>query len=177
MTNSGLSATLILVMVFTLATTLTQGRHLKLDTKKQEVQQSIFVVAIRGHDQGIAFGTSPTNGSLAHDLHGEPILGSLGELEGSPIRAPSRSDQGTHESPPGLGHNIDGFRPTSPGHSPGIGRHLMTMMNSHGHGDHATYMSSSGTDSTVDGFASPAPGHDLDDFRPTTPGHSPGIGH
>ncbi|KAK7331096.1 hypothetical protein VNO77_25310 [Canavalia gladiata] len=25
--------------------------------------------------------------------------------------------------------------------------------------------------------AAPPPGHDVDDFRPTTPGHSPGVGH
>ncbi|KAK9166480.1 hypothetical protein Scep_001671 [Stephania cephalantha] len=104
MAKSDSCATLILVMIFTLAITLTQGRHLKLDTKKEMVHQPIFVVAIKGRDQGNANSrTSPTNGhQLAHDLHSEPILGALGEVEGSPIQAPSQSDQGTHHDPKAL---------------------------------------------------------------------------
>ncbi|KAL3739876.1 hypothetical protein ACJRO7_021192 [Eucalyptus globulus] len=71
---------------------------------------------------------------------------------------------------PGVGHELPpqvaAFRPTSPGHSPGVGHELPPQVaafrpTSPGH--------------------SPGVGHELPPqlaaFRPTSPGHSPGVGH
>ncbi|GAA0159266.1 hypothetical protein LIER_43474 [Lithospermum erythrorhizon] len=52
------------------------------------------------------------------------------------------------------------FRPTNPGHNPGIG---------HSHSESETNVVSSGRTYSATGRT--------DDFRPTTPGHSPGVGH
>lgn len=64
-----------------------------------------------------------------------------------------------HELSGGMQHyhastvmDVDNFRPTAPGHSPGIGHSLVE--NYHASAD-----------------------IDVDNFRPTAPGHSPGIGH
>uniref|UniRef100_A0A0D9Z8G0 Uncharacterized protein n=1 Tax=Oryza glumipatula TaxID=40148 RepID=A0A0D9Z8G0_9ORYZ len=83
---------------------------------------------------------------------------------------------------PGIGHHVvingdvdnDDVRPTNPGHSPGIGHHAIV----------------NGADDADDVRPtnpghSPGIGHavvngadnDADDVRPTNPGHSPGIGH
>ncbi|XP_058078280.1 precursor of CEP6-like [Magnolia sinica] len=47
--------------------------------------------------------------------------------------------------------NMEDFRPTAPGHSPGVGHSVK--------------------DKGIDSLSN------MDDFRPTEPGHSPGVGH
>ncbi|KAE9596644.1 hypothetical protein Lal_00007581 [Lupinus albus] len=64
------------------------------------------------------------------------------------------------------------------------GRHLNSD-NVHGgvsttNEDTLTQVSSPTLPSVTDGattVAPPPPGHNVDDFRPTAPGHSPGVGH
>lgn len=61
----------------------------------------------------------------------------------------------------------DGFRPTTPGNSPGIGHSRHTQDNEDVESKVVSTAAVAGH--SVAGF--------VDDFRPTTPGHSPGIGH
>ncbi|POO02773.1 hypothetical protein TorRG33x02_017590 [Trema orientale] len=62
--------------------------------------------------------------------------------------------------------NIDAFRPTTPGTSPGVG-HPRSISNDSGLVERNNQ--SNGERHFVTG--------NKDDFRPTAPGHSPGVGH
>lgn len=63
-------------------------------------------------------------------------------------------------------NSIDGFRPTAPGNSPGVG-HSYTK------NDVKVQQKGSGIGSGV----SHSVAGSTDDFKPTQPGHSPGVGH
>ncbi|WOH10094.1 hypothetical protein DCAR_0729555 [Daucus carota subsp. sativus] len=78
----------------------------------------------------------------------------------------SKQESTTKQKVPTVSNSIDGFRPTAPGNSPGVG-HAFT-----------------GNDVKVQTKGvgiGPAIGHSnagsTDDFKPTQPGHSPGVGH
>ncbi|GJW46323.1 putative encoded peptide [Tanacetum coccineum] len=134
-----------------------------------------------------------------------------------PIQSQTKSTVESQMQPPSPPHGADDFRPTAPGHSPGLilaililtliiayeiqngeGRHLkhrpgykntyVTEKSRHG----VTYANEvlvtkpiaqtpstpSHTKSTVESqVQSPPPSHGADVFRPTAPGHSPGVGH
>ncbi|KAM7507087.1 hypothetical protein LguiA_017540 [Lonicera macranthoides] len=73
--------------------------------------------------------------------------------------------------------NVDDFRPTTPGNSPGVGHSFEEHnvdVEPEALGSGSTIASSLA--GNTDDFRPTVPGN-VDDFRPTTPGNSPGAGH
>ncbi|KAJ9564105.1 hypothetical protein OSB04_000071 [Centaurea solstitialis] len=92
------------------------------------------------------------------------------------------------------GGDLDAFRPTQPGHSPGVGSgkasEVVQMNEARKVGENfkcsgeKCMVEKAVTEENGGGNASRVPVHgveimegDVDGFRPTQPGHSPGVGH
>ncbi|KAF3438934.1 hypothetical protein FNV43_RR17209 [Rhamnella rubrinervis] len=56
------------------------------------------------------------------DLHGDST--SKASLANAPPTTPPSAVTGASQSPPTPAHNVSDFRPTAPGHSPGVGHSL-----------------------------------------------------
>ncbi|WJX68604.1 hypothetical protein P8452_52956 [Trifolium repens] len=81
-----------------------------------------------------------------------------------------------------MGGGDDAFRPTSPGHSPGVGHQTLPGPNKGGDG--VVFPTESGPSAPGVGHKVPLMplnvynmGGGDDAFRPTNPGHSPGVRH
>ncbi|KAM7507079.1 hypothetical protein LguiA_017532 [Lonicera macranthoides] len=74
--------------------------------------------------------------------------------------------------------NVDDFRPTTPGNSPGVG-HSFEEHNVDVESDPLGNCSTVGSSlaGNTDDFRPPSIPGNADDFRPTKPGNSPGVGH
>lgn len=120
-------------------------------------------------------GTKPTNSFANAAPHRDELLPTrptdtpsvgqsvAGKKETVPPEAPN-SNFSFRDS--AAGHDINDFRPTSPGNSPGVG-HSFPL--------HEADVESKAPAGKIPGARNSLTG--VKDYRPTMPGHSPGVGH
>uniref|UniRef100_A0A7N1A1A9 Uncharacterized protein n=1 Tax=Kalanchoe fedtschenkoi TaxID=63787 RepID=A0A7N1A1A9_KALFE len=138
--------------------------------------------------------------SSKHVLIGKSTFATVNSDQLGP-EAPTQLVNAAQPPPlPPAGH-LDSFRPTTPGHSPGAGHSFQLQVSSEQMVKHASTNSDEknrhsyaespyktvNSDEVVPEAPSPSvnanlpppppPTRQMDNFKPTTPGHSPGAGH
>ncbi|KAK7252838.1 hypothetical protein RIF29_37070 [Crotalaria pallida] len=95
---------LLALIIFCLGFQSIEGRYLKSDQLGMQKQ-----VIKDEHHEDMHDGVTTINATTFTNVMSPPTL------------LPSEADGATTGVPPPPGHGIDDFRPTAPGHSPGVG--------------------------------------------------------
>ncbi|CAF2073739.1 hypothetical protein Bca4012_088886 [Brassica carinata] len=172
---------IIILIIFDQAPITTEARKLR-----KTIGQDHFKAGSTGQFVRASPGNKPGIGHKKDNANVEGFQGDFKPTEGRKLQKTNGKDN----FKPGV---TDDFAPTAPGNSPGVG-HKKAHANVKGFKDdfkpkegkmfekmNDQYHLKTGT---TDDFAPTSPGNSPgmghkkgDDFKPTTPGHSPGIGH